>query len=254
MRGWIGGGVAPLALGAATLALCAAPAGAEAAQTTSIGVAFRPERLGAPTTIALSFDVRTPGGGVPSPLTGVDLTYPPNLGLGTSGLGVASCQPAVLERDGPRGCPRDSLMGTGGALARFQIGPEIEQERASIALVAGPSQNGYLTLLVSATGVSPVAARIVMQAVLVPGHLRLAVPLVPSLPGAPDVAVVSVHATLGGDLAYTERVHGRTVTYRPRGVTLPRRCPRGGFRFRATFAFLDDSSSAASAVVRCPRG
>jgi hypothetical protein len=91
-----------------------------------------------------------------------------------------------------------------------------------------------------------------MPTVLLPGHLRISVPLVASLPEGPDVALVSVHVTLGGALTYYERVHGRLVRYRPRGIALPSRCPRAGFRFAASFAFLDGTHSSASTVVRCP--
>jgi hypothetical protein len=73
------------------------------------------------------------------------------------------------------------------------------------------------------------------------------------VPEGPDVAVVRVNVTIGGNLVYQKRVHGRQVSYRPQGVTLPRRCPQGGFRFSASFSFLDGTSAQAQTVVRCPR-
>lgn len=82
-----------------------------------------------------------------------------------------------------------------------------------------------MRLLVSATGISPVAARLVMSSLLDPGRLRIDVPLVPSLPEGSDVAVAEVHATLGGRLAHHETRRGRRVAHRPRGIGLPRRCP-----------------------------
>jgi len=109
-------------------------------------------------------------------------------------------------------------------------------------------------LLVCATGLSPVIARVVMPSLLLAGDLKLTVPLVESLPGAPDVSVVQAHVTLGGHLTYYERRHGKTVAYHPRGVVLPRRCPRGGFRFSATFSFLDGTQAEARRTVACPRG
>jgi hypothetical protein len=229
------------------------PAAARGAQSASISAAFRPERLGAPTSVSLGFRVTASGGGVPSPLIGVDFRYPADLGFVTSGLGIATCRPEALEAHGPAGCPPDSRMGSGSAQAKFRIGPEVFAETASIGVVAGPSEDGYVRLLVSATGVSPVAARIVMSTLLLPGHLQFSVPLVPSLPGGEDVAVVQAQVTLGGDITYYERSHGRTVAYRPRGIGLPRRCPRGGFRFAATFSFLDGNRASARTEVRCPR-
>lgn len=249
---------------AAAFALCAAlvpagdstlaPASARAAQLATIGAGFSPERLGAHTAVSLGFDVRSSDGGLPSALTAVDFRFPPTLGFAASGLGVASCDPRRLASHGPQACPANSIMGHGSALAEFQISPEVSEEAATIALVAGPSQDGYFKLLISATGAYPVATRIVMTTLLLPGELRFSVPLVPGVPEGPDVAVVRVHATLGGHLLYYERRHGRRVAYRPPGVLLPRRCPRGGFRFSASFSFLDGTLAQARTVVPCPRG
>jgi hypothetical protein len=59
--------------------------------------------------------------------------------------------------------------------------------------------------------------------------------------------------TLGGNLTYYEIVKGQSVPYHPAGVGLPQSCPRGGFSFAATFAFLDGSRSRADTAVPCPR-
>jgi hypothetical protein len=145
-------------------------------------------------------------------------------------------------------------MGSGSAFVKIPVGGEVETETASIALLAGPSQDGFVRLSVCATGQSPVIARVVMPSLLLDGDLKLTVPLVESLPGAPDVSVVQAHVTLGGNLTYYERRHGKTIAYRPKSVVLPKRCPRGGFRFSATFAFQDGGQATAHAAVACPRG
>jgi hypothetical protein len=243
----------PLVCAAIALGLLSAPAIAAAQQIASISAGFSPYRLGAHTAVSLGFQIKAAGGGLPSALTAIVFRYPRQLGLGTSGLGLAECNPATLSQDGPKACPRNSIMGRGSALAKFQVSPEISEEQATIALVAGPSQNGYLKMLISATGIYPVAARVVMSTLLLPGRLQIAVPLVEGVPEGPDVAVVRVNVTLGGNLIYYRRVHGRQVAYRPQGVTLPRHCPRGGFRFSATFSFLDGSSAQAQTVLSCPR-
>lgn len=188
---------------------------------------------------------------MPSPLREIDLEYPPNLGFVTSGLGLATCSAERLQAGGPGACPPNSLIGLGSALVEFPVGPEVVRETAQLAVLAGPSPNGYLRFLVSATGHKPVAARIVMSTVLLAGHLRIAVPLVPSLPEAPDVAVTRLHLTLGGHLRYYTRVHGTMRAYRPRGISLPSSCPRGGFRFAATFAFLSGERTSATTTVPC---
>jgi hypothetical protein len=240
----------------ALLSCCACVAGAtddaRGSQSAAIAASFAPYRLGAPTSISLGFDIRALDGRLPSALTQVDFRYPANLGLATSELGVAACDPRKLQRQGPGGCPENSIMGAGRALAEFQASPVISEETAVLALVAGPSQDGYAKLLISATGEYPVEARIVMSTLLLPGDLRITVPLVPGVPEGPDVAVTRARVRIGGPLIYHRRSHGRRIAYRPRGILLPRRCPRGGFRFRATFSFLDGTQALAGAVVPCP--
>lgn len=231
-------------------ALCAAVSGA-GPQLASISASFSPMRLGKPTSVSLGFSIARAGGNLPSALTAVDFRYPRQLALGTSELGQATCAVKRLQVLGPGACPPNSIMGHGSALAKFQVSPIVSHEDASLALVAGPPQNGYVDMLIAASGEYPVETRIVMSAVLLPGRFHIAVPLVAGIPEGPDVAVVSVKATLGGRLTYYERRKGRRVAYRPTGILLPRRCPKGGFAFSATFTFLDGTQTQAATRVRC---
>jgi hypothetical protein len=78
-------------------------------------------------------------------------------------------------------------------------------------------------------------------------------PIVPSVPGAPDVAIVSLRVTRGPQgLSYYEQAEGSTLAYTPKGILLPTTCPRGGFPFAATFSFLDGSHPVAHTTVPCP--
>jgi hypothetical protein len=237
------------------VALCAAlPGNALGATTTTMSAAFTPDRLGASTTVSLGFKIRAPAGQVPSPLTGLDFHYPANLGIATTGLGVASCQTAELQAHGASSCPPDSRMGSGSARVEVPVGGGVETESASLALVAGPSPDGYVRLLIAATGLSPVIARIVIPSLLETGEFQLAVPLIESLPEAAYVSVVRANLIIGGNITYYEPVHGRNVPYRPAGIGIPRSCPRGGFRFSADFSFQDGGHAQARTAVACPRG
>jgi hypothetical protein len=217
-----------------------------------MSAAFTPEQLGAPTTVSFGFQI-SERHGLLALLRGVDLSFPADLGFATSGLGVASCSPEVLQEDGAAACPANSIMGSGTALVEIPIGPEVVREAASLALVAGPSVDGYLHILIAATGRTPVAARVVLSTVLLPGRLHIDVPPIPSLPEAPDVAVVRLSAVIGGRLRYVENVGGRTIAYRPAGIRLPNTCPRGGFRFGARFSFVSPGTAAGHVTVPCPR-
>jgi hypothetical protein len=235
------------------LAACAClPASAMAAATARMSAVFTPERLGAPTTVSFGFQIKQAGLD-PAPLAGVQLAYPRGLGLATSDLGVAACSPAQLEALGPAGCPPNSHMGNGTALVEIAFGADLVKETVALSLLAGPSPNGYLHLLVYAKGRFPVEADLVLTAELLPGRLTITVPPIPSLPAAPYVSVTEMHLTLGGHLTYYETVKGRRVAYHPAGVGLPRTCPHGGFRFAATFRLLDGERASSHAAVACPK-
>jgi len=150
-------------------------------------------------------------------------------------------------------------MGQGEALAEIQVGPELIKETAPVTILRTQEHEGHLALLFSAEGNAPVSAQITFSGVLVAGRspreegIRIDVPLVDGLPGGPDVAVTELHASLGPrSLTYYEHVHGQLVPYHPRGILLPNRCPRSGFKFTATFSFLDGSHTSARSRVACP--
>jgi hypothetical protein len=192
-------------------------------------------------------------------LTHVDLRLPAGINYVTTTLGLAVCQPAVLAAQGPRGCSPNSRIGFGSASVEVPFGTGAGQETPSIEAFMGPSHNGNIVVVFYADGRTPVAADVIFEGELVPGFgsssgsLNNAIPLVPGVPEGPDVAILSVHTTIGpGNLRYYERVHGRTVSFAPKGVSVPSRCPRGGFPFAANFSFVDGTTATATSTVRCP--
>jgi hypothetical protein len=224
-----------------------------------LGATLTPERLGQGTTIGFSFQIDAPAGEIPAPLTGVNLRYPENLGVATSGLGLATCSVARVEAFGPNHCPADSVMGSGSAIAEFPIGPKIARESASVSIFRAPDENGQIALLLYVTAMNPVGVQIALPSLLLPaaapfgGSVQIGVPLVPSFPDSAYVAVVQLTATLGPlGITYYERLQGRTIAYHPRGLLLPDSCPRGGFPFAAALSFADGSTASARTAVPCP--
>jgi hypothetical protein len=253
--------LARIACLAALLACLCLPSAASAAQSVRLTATLTPERLGHGTTIGFGFQIDAPAGLLPPPLSEVELRYPNDLGIATSGLGLATCAAAMLEASGPSGCPSESVMGSGSAVAEIPIGPEIVSETTPVTIFRAPTENGQIALLLYADGATPVAAQIVLPSLLLPapapfgGRVQIGVPLVPSLPDTPDVAVVRLRTTLGPlGITYYEQEHGRTIAYHPRGIQLPDRCPRGGFPFAAELGFTDGSVATAHTVVPCPGG
>jgi len=154
------------------------PATAQGAATAKMSARFTPEHLGAGTTVSFAFQVGKVGRAPPA-LSAVSIAYPRNLGLATSGLGLASCSAHRLKLLGPASCPPNSHMGSGSARIELPIGESLVHETVSLSLVAGPSRDGYLHLLIYASGATPVEAVVVLSAVLLPGRLRIVVPPIP---------------------------------------------------------------------------
>ncbi len=238
----------------------AASATAVAQPTAKLSAALSPERLGQGTTIVFGFTIATTSGQVPSPLTALNLYYPDNLGIGTSGLGLETCSAATLEVEGPEGCPSQSQMGYGKGLVEIPFGPEILRETTQTMIFMTHVHHGRIGLLFYADGHTPVAAQIVFHGLVLParspfgGDLATTIPLVPTLPEAPNAAIVQLRSTIGPlHLTYYEHTRGRYRPYHPRGIVLPRTCPHGGFHFAASFSFEDGTHTSAHTIVPCPR-
>ncbi len=250
-------GITALAL----LALCASltlAASGQAAQKVNLFASFSPNRPATSTTITFGFDVSSTDGQVPSPLQGVDLHLPAGIGLARNTLGTAICEPIYLYAHGPRGCPANSQVGFGTALAEVPYGPRTVQEQASIHAFRGASEGEHLTILFFAEGLTPVFASLVFPGQLLEdnmpfsGRINTQVPLVPSLPGGPNVSVVQFQSTFGPkDLLYEREVNGEIEHFRPRGVTTPARCPRGGYPFAGDFSFEDGTHVTVHTTVPC---
>jgi hypothetical protein len=245
-----------LALAVLGLAALAPDAQARAGREADSGprarltAAFRPKRLGAPTTVAFTVDIDGSKQQVPTPISRIEVGYPEDLGLATSGLGLAACEPALLEDEAA--CPANSKMGQGTALVEVPFGPEVVPETVALGFYAAPSNDGRLHLAIVVHGTKPVLATLVMSGVLLPGRLQITVPRIIGVAGGPDVSLVRMSASIGGALTYFEQIGGRSIPYRPRGIGLPDRCPHGGWQLAASFAFIDGARSTAETVIPCP--
>jgi hypothetical protein len=248
------------AIGAALLAVAAQPAAASAAETATLHTSFSPDRLGASTTIGFGFEIAAAGGGLPAALQSLSLRLPAGIDYLSTTLGLAICHPAALAAKGLAGCPPNSRLGHGSAWVEVPFGSSAGRELPDIQALMGPPRDGNIVVLFYANGREPVDAQVIFEGELIAGSqtlggsLNAAIPLIPSVAGGPPVSIIKVDATIGpAGLTYYERVHGRTVSFHPKGVSVPERCPRGGFAFSARFAFVDGTSTTARSTVPCPR-
>ena len=182
---------------ALTLALALLPSVANGEPSVRLSASLTPERLGHGTTIGFGLQITAPAGSIPPPLTAIAESYPANLGIALSGVGIATCSARALERIGPAGCPADSRMGYGSATAVVPFGPEPVYERASISVLRAPTQEGHISLFFYVDAIEPVSTQQVFGGALLPaanpfgGTFDIGVPLIETAPGAPDVSVLS---------------------------------------------------------------
>lgn len=185
------------------------------------------------------------GSGFPSPLTGINVYAP--VGVKVASTGFATCALAALENKGPQGCPKKSSAGpVGEGLGVTAFGDEEVPEKVSIQSFFAP---GGLVFYVD--GRSPVSLQIVEKAHWVSANapfgqeLMIEVPLIQTVPGAPDASVLSFKVEVGA--AYKKG--RRTVSY----ITNPKRCPKGGFPVKMELQFLSGETVPAFDTVPCPK-
>ena len=190
-------------------------------------------------------------GGFPPPLIGVNFYMPAGTRLHPRGF--AACSAGALQNMGPSACPKRSRVTISGtALGVVSFGQERVQERASIQAFFAPG--GALQFYTQ--GSSPVSLEF-----LSPSHVVSAtgayaqkfitsVPLIETVPGAPDASALSISLKLGAAFRKGRRV----ISY----GTMPRRCPKGGFRLKSELLFAGVGGLAPQIVpvtyrAPCPR-
>jgi hypothetical protein len=239
-----------MSLAVAALALGTPPAAvAHAGVSATITPSLSPDRLGAKGVLVLT--VRYAGGesGVPSPVRRSILRFPAGLGIEIPHL--RSCSIVRLRARGPNGCPAQSQLGHGHALAEAQEGSQIITEDISLWLFLGPFHNLEPTFEILGQGYTPFDERVVLTGTVLPDNppygedLVLSVSPIPTLPLEPDASIVTMSLTVGASRPRDLR-NANTVV-------VPARCPSGGFPFAADFTYADGSSGNALSTVPCPR-
>ena len=193
-------------------------------------------------------------GGFPPPLIGVTFYLPSGVKLHPKGF--PACPASTLEPTGrgPSACPRGSAAGpVGKVLGIVSFGNQRVTEEATLQSFYAPGGG----LLFFTAGHSPVALEILSRA----HYLNLGgrggfgpkliaeVPLVETVPGAPDASVLRISVKVGSAM----RRHGRTIYY----GTLPKRCPKGFWRGKSELTFAGLGGLAQTTVtvpykVKCP--
>lgn len=248
-------------LGGALLA-CSAPASAAPRVRLRVepvpiaGFAHTGYILGHGTALQAEYEIEgTEYGGFPPPLVGVSFYLPKGTTLHPAGF--PTCPQATLEPagPGPSACPKGSAAGPQGrVLGVVSFGKERVPEEATLESFYAPG--GGLEFFTS--GHSPVSVEILSSAHYVnlggaggfAQKLVSQVPLVETVPGAPDASVERISVKVGSAV-----MHGGKPTYYG---TLPASCPREGFTVRSELDFAGLGGLAPQTVTvtykaPCPR-
>jgi hypothetical protein len=222
---------------------------ARAQASASIQPSLLPDRLGARAAFTFAFRLGAGEEEVPPALSRIVIHLPAGLRIDLRGVGT--CNAARLRRMGPRGCPPGSLVGRGHAVLAVHAGSQAIPEDAVISAFRGPDRGGHPVLQILGRGDTPLQEQTLSTGVLSADRgpfglkLTVSVPAIPTVMYEPDASIVSFSLTVGA--AARPRAHAAAGA-----VTVPRRCPAGGFRFAADFHFSDLTSTSAAARVPCP--
>ncbi len=187
-------------------------------------------------------------GGFPPPLIGINVFLPAGVHLHPQAF--PTCPEAViLQAVDPRLCPKGSKAGPPGRVTGVvAFGNELVKEEGEILPYFAP--HGGLEFLT--IGHTPVTLEIPTLAHLVhPGgaggygpEFIAEIPIVQTVPGAQDASVESLEGVLGAAI----RRDGKPVYY----GTVPRTCPRGGFRIYTEFIFAEAGERTRPETVSVP--
>ncbi len=189
--------------------------------------------LGAGAALEVEYTISgTEYGGYPPPIVGVDFSLPKGFKLSQSSF--PTCPKSTLEPSGPgpSACPKGSVAGpVGHVLVIVAFGSVQVPEEATLEPFYAPG--GGIEFF--AAGHSPESLEILSGGPYVHGgkgfgpELITEVPLVETVPGAPDASFQSIRFKLG-----TAIKKGTKTVY---DTKLPSRCPTGGFRYKSELAF-----------------
>jgi hypothetical protein len=187
--------------------------------------------LGAGTAVKFDYTIKgTEYGGFPPPLIGVNVYLP--LGAVLHPQGFVTCPPTTIEQIGPQKCPKASSAGPKGrAFGVVSFGTERVHEELEILPFFAPG--GGLEFY--SAGHTPTSIELLSKGNFqgsAPGFSKkfvATVPLVETVPGAPDGSTETISVVTGA----ARKEHGKTIYY----STVPTKCPKGGFKFKSELLF-----------------
>jgi hypothetical protein len=250
------------------LALLAVPAAASAAPTVKFkskavqipGFKETGNILGAGAALQTEYEI---GGteyfGSPPPIIGINFFLPAHTVLHPSGFPV--CNEELLRLKGPIGCPKGSEAGPVGSVLGYVTfgGERVEETAENFSFYSPGKEFTFFTF-----GHSPVNLEVYSKGGYVNGgasvgggygpELKVKVPLVASVPGAPYASVKTINVKAGS--ATGPKSKPVKDTYYGR---VPMSCPKGGFKVKTEVIFAENGEESkpeavpATYTAPCPR-
>lgn len=221
----------------------------KSSESTRINATLAPNRLAAPATLHIDIAYGQAESELPPPVRHALLRMPAALGIDIPTL--RSCSAAHLRAHGARGCPAQSLIGTGQALTDAPLGSQLLSEHVALSLFVGPLVNLEPTFEILAEAKTPFHERVVIVGTVLPDDppfgedLSIALPPIRTLPLEPDASIVALSLSIGPRKGARSR--------QSNAVLVPARCPPGGFPFEIESSFADGGSSSTLTTAACPR-
>jgi len=249
-----------LAAAAAAVVVPVAPAAAAEHLTVTPSLTGR---LGGAGTLGVDVAIASTLGGVPSPLTQLRFEVPAGATYHFATTPVCALKVIESSSAEPPRCPSGSRIGDGSAAVEGMIAGAPLNEAATLELYLTSRSPVRYEVWTRAT--TPVQQTLVFGGVFVAtgppygGEISVAIPPIPTVPGAPDASIVSLDLTVGGEHPVTSRTTtrrgGRTVSRTVRTMDglfdLPRRCP-AVLPYAASTTYADGTSVGASGRLACP--
>ncbi|HTU77846.1 MAG TPA: hypothetical protein VMF09_03725 [Solirubrobacteraceae bacterium] len=193
--------------------------------------------------------------GSPPPIIGINVYLPKGTVLHPGGF--PTCKEEVVRDKGPIGCPKGSEAGPiGTVLGYVTLGGERVEETAENFSFYKPG-GGFIFFT---DGHTPVSLEVYSTGGYVNftgsakygPELKVKVPEVASVPGAPYASVKTIKVKAGS--AY--KSHGKTIYY---GRVPKTKCPKGGFPIKTEVIFAENGEEStpvtvtATSKAACPR-
>jgi hypothetical protein len=229
-------------LGAAAAVPALAAEGLPAA-AIEVQVAARPSRAGTPrrpvgvSIVASATLTHRPDVAGPV-LTGVDVLI--GKGLRWNGGGFARCARSALDRSGPSGCPKASLMG--GSPSGIDDSPDDPSPPPRLTFVNGGPGLVYIWAVITTPARVGAALTLHVRRLTGPGpwgaSATVSIPRSLQVVAGIPVTLDAARFTIGGT-SYAKKVISSTS------------CPTGGWRYRVDLHYADASGDATSGAIAC---